>query len=763
MKARMNRVRLLAGGLAAITVMSSMPTMAVFAAEDPNAEVRVEITSEDATVYDVAAEDEIEIQGSGKQEMPETVEREDVAISIGVLDVKDVKDVPDVEIPVTTDEADATDAAENTADEAKTSDSEEANVETEDTDSNETTAEAGSEETADKQAEVAEVAEVTEDAAEDVKVADETADQEVKEEEEITVVKTMEMLVKGPKSNIPEDQRQSYLNITTYYSNGEIVRTIRTLDSKGNVIGEEYYRETNGTRQKLETGDMSEVLEYAEADRVAAAEQQLEQEILEELGQAQSIEELIEKANSMADKMKSGESYYGQAVAIYNNGKGLSEGEKQAINFFKGVMDKALSKAMDKLPGNEFYGKALKGFMMDMLGFPSAEENIADLVQTSAERLENKMDQYQGENNRRREIVSSLSNYGSRMDEFSDATSMIASTIKDLQKDVNDGKLTQTQMDIRVAAMVGKINDTKAGGDNIFSKMFNAATTMLSAAGKGPDTDIKNRNLFELFYEYEREESLFSGEAMDKASKAIQSRVNRYVNNCRIVMEALKAHKNVANLTQEQIDALDEDTRSTYTNIKSSAYDIEKYMKKTLRTITGDKTSDNEDENNGIVDRISQYYSKDRLIYIDVDKKEIKEIGLSDKLKTQNSEKFDYKNNEKKSPLTAAQIKKIVEKANSLNMTPLQYLEFVGFDVSELRKSNRNLFLETGSSHGVEGGSCGMGGWKYEYDYYKGYNMKKKNEGEQKNTYYSEEYGSSIWGVEKYTDRNDLLVYFQAK
>ena len=56
-----------------------------------------------------------------------------------------------------------------------------------------------------------------------------------------------------------------------------------------------------------------------------------------------------------------------------------------------------------------------------------------------------------------------------------------------------------------------------------------------------------------------------------------------------------------------------------------------------------------------------------------------------------------------------------------------------------------------------------MGGEHKDYKYYKGYDMKKKGEGEKEKNYWSEEVSSAQWGSDIYTDRNTLLVYFLGK
>lgn len=76
----------------------------------------------------------------------------------------------------------------------------------------------------------------------------------------------------------------------------------------------------------------------------------------------------------------------------------------------------------------------------------------------------------------------------------------------------------------------------------------------------GPKADANARNLFDLFYDYNKETSLFSG-AMDRGTPAIQKRVSQYAANCGVLAEALRAHEKVANFTEKDIAALDQNER----------------------------------------------------------------------------------------------------------------------------------------------------------------------------------------------------------
>ena len=426
----------------------------------------------------------------------------------------------------------------------------------------------------------------------------------------------------------------------------------------------------------------------------------------------------------------------------------------------KSAADKFIDDMIEKLPGSDYIGDNLKKVIMGTLGLADEEQDAAALLEKSTKELKDTMDEYHGKNERLRQTVSSIINFGNRLDKFTSAIKMVTDEIGNLSEDVKNGVISQTAMDVRVAALIGNMTEIRAGEENVFTLMESVAQTMRNKSGNGPDTDMKNRNLFDLFYDYYKEESAFSGEAMDKANKSIQLRLNRYLQNCRALLGVMGYQQKVADLSQDEIDALDEDTKEIYKNTVTGSYDIGRFVKSIMYTITGNKESEKAEEQAGILDRSKEYYSKNRTAFIDVNGQNISEIALSKNLTTLNSENFDLDTVRNASALNERQIKRIAEQAKKRGMTILQYLKSVGFDVSALEKSKRTVFLSTlQDSYDSPFDRRGRGDYFWMY---KGINMNKKGAGEETKTYYHYYKHTYIWEDDERDSYNDgLLVVFR--
>ena len=774
-----NKIRFLAGGLAAALLMSNMATNVVFA-EELEAPVAVEesapaVESTPAPAEESApAEENAPVVESTPAPAPEYAEPE-------VMTVPDPAPTPAEEVvPVQTDEPVQTPAEEVVPEQTGEPEAQEAAAAPAEV---EAAHAAAVEETVPAVAEE-ETAPVSEETVPDEvgtakagnfednlygegtahagnceeTVAAEADTQEV--EEEVTVVRSSEMNILGPKWNNGE-RTNTFKSIVTEYSNGEKVERYQTLDLEGNVVKEEIYRLTTGKRQLLETGDLNELRAYAQADRINE----------ENAKQTQALYEQYKEKYDSIDKFMEDFTKQGNAFdnADSNEAEGQTPGSEDAsedysVKYSKAIIKSAADKFIDdmieKLPGSDYVGDNLKKVIKGTLGIADEEEDAADLLEKSTRELKDTMDEYHGKNERLRQTVSSIVNFGNRLDKFTSAIKMVTDEIGKLSEDVKNGTISQTAMDVRVAALVGNLTEIRAGEENVFTLMESVAQTMRTGSGNGPDTDMKNRNLFDLFYDYYKEESAFSGEAMDKANKSIQLRLNRYLKDCRALLGVLGYQQKVADLSEEEINSLDEDTKEIYRNTVTGSYDIGRFVKSILYSITGNKESDNLEEQAGILDRSREYYSKKRNTFIDVNGQNISEIKLSDKLGTVNSENFDLDTLRNASALNERQIKRIAEQAKKNGMTVLQYLKKMGFDVSALEKSKRTVFLSTlQESYESPFDQRGRGDYFWRY---KGINMNKKGAGEESKSYYHYYKHTYIWESDEKDSYSDgLLVVFR--
>ena len=187
-------------------------------------------------------------------------------------------------------------------------------------------------------------------------------------------------------------------------------------------------------------------------------------------------------------------------------------------------------------------------------------------------------------------------------------------------------------------------------------------------------------------------------------------------------------------------------------------------MNDIIATFTGNKTSTNESARYGILDAAKDYYSKDRLIFIEKDGDKFNEIKLSPKVATIKSEDYfnlgvgreDY---DKKSGLEYEQIRKLQSHANKLGIPMCEYLERVGFDMSEIKATNRKAILST-LRYNSYGSFSSRGGSGHQDDYYYGCNMKEKGAGEVSHQVYhcTVPYFKLFFKTKKYTLNDGLIV-----
>lgn len=203
------------------------------------------------------------------------------------------------------------------------------------------------------------------------------------------------------------------------------------------------------------------------------------------------------------------------------------------------------------------------------------------------------------------------------MNNAKDSIKMIANN-----KDYND-----IQKLVRYASIIGGENDWIKADNVLLTQMKEAAQVLIG----GSQIDPKERSLFDLVYDSQKDECLFAGEAMQKSEKYIQQRMNRFLSTCNVYIECLKAHKMLANLTPEQIEGMDKETRSIYDRIKSSKASIDTLTEdliarimrgsKAEKDMTEEEKKDLKENGKGVFAVAADYYSKDKTVFIDTGNK----------------------------------------------------------------------------------------------------------------------------------------------
>lgn len=389
-----------------------------------------------------------------------------------------------------------------------------------------------------------------------------------------------------------------------------------------------------------------------------------------------------------------------------------------------------IGKTLGNVPYVKFVAEPVKKLILSMIGL--GKEHLVPQKTNAqlASDLSNKIDEAKNEIKRAIETVPSIKEYGVRLDAFTTSSTTMAQKVEDYK---NDKTLTENEKAVKIAALLGHSSTWEEGNSNILNQMHYAAQSMRSKSKNGPKADLHARNMFEVFYDYNKETSMFSGEAMDKSDNAIRLRIAEYAESCKVLAEVLRAHDKVASLTPEEAAALSASVKTTYNRIKCDKKDIRTQMNDIIATFTGKKTSSNQNARYGILDAAKAYYSKDRLIFIEKNGDKFNEIQLNPKVSKLKSEFYGHggENFKKESALNGDQIRKLQAHANSLGMTMCEYLEKMGFDMKDVKETNRLAILSTirDESTGYLSGRRGSGTLQ---DFYYGFDMKAKGATEQR-------------------------------
>lgn len=716
MKAK--KVRLLAGGLAAIIIMSNMAAMPVFAGEaNADQPVAVETVAEEAA----APEESGEVEDAG----------ENAAFDMAGED------------------AGAVVADENVADDAE----------------EESEADAVAEDSKAEAAEESEAGAVAEDSKVDAAVdidADDAAEEngvDAAAQDGDSAVTAEENVDEASSEEVSDRDEASDAALTESDEAGK-AEDEKARESEGGICKKDAEaadlleeKDAETVVGAAETG-AEEAAAKTEAERAISEAQKEAERIEKEVTSVQDILVLLMKQNT-ANLLPTTE---GVEVA-QNASKSSIDVDKTVKSILNQAYSKAIDTALGKIPFAGAVSGPLKGLVLKMLGVDGSDEPKP----TDPSSITNKkIDESREEIKRAIETVPTIGEYGTRLDNFTTSVTTIA---QKMEKYDQESSLTENERAIKIAALVGNASEWASEKDSIFNQMNFAAQTMRTKSHEGPKTDVKARNLYDVFYDYNKETSMFSGEAMNKADNAITLRTNEYVANCAVLVEVLKAHERVADMTDAEVAALSKGARDTYEKIKSDKMDIRMQIKEIFETFTGNKESSYEAVRYGILDAAGDYYNKDKTTLIEKEGEGFKETKLSADLYTIKSESFSEIAVKRHSALSEDQVKRIQAHVNSIGTDMCKYLESVGFNMERIKDSGRTPYLST-----LKGRASGISGAKGvsvpRKKYFSGINMTKNGaEEEEKRYHYYYKYKKYIFfgeTVEEETNRDDLLVVFQA-
>lgn len=719
-------VRLLAGGLAAVTLMSNMAVMPVFADEAHTV---------DAVATEAVADDSYDAEAA---ETVQESENDEPQVSTETEEETESQDAEETQSEADEQETEET-AGETEADEADDDDTEEAQDETAKADAAdaETSKDESGKQTVENQTDEDAAKETNDetastDAAEKSVEAESAQDTKSEKDADLISAEDADEPVLGaaaPAEGKDEDGENTKRMLATLFEG--FVRNGGELAGYDEHMIKEAKKEAD--RIEKEITSVEDVMS-----------------LIMNMDTTKTLPTICKDSlDAKANKTENAKEYK------------YHEAAEKTYQTVRNAYSKAIEKALGCVPYVKNVAGPLKDLVLKMIGLGAErltpQKSVADHIND----LSKQLDDVKHELKRTIETVPTIKEYGVRLDAFTSSATTMAQKIEDYK---NDNTLSDNEKAVKIAALLGHSSTWDAGNSNILNQMHYAAQSMRSKNKKGPKADLHARNLFEAIYDYNKETSMFSGETMDKANPAIQVRIAEYAENCKVLAEVLRAHDKVAGFTSEEAAALSDSVKDTYNRIKSDKKNVRTQMNDIIATFTGNKTSTNESARYGILDAAKDYYSKDRLIFIEKDGDKFNEIKLSPKVATIKSEDYfnlgvgreDY---DKKSGLEYEQIRKLQSHANKLGIPMCEYLERVGFDMSEIKATNRKAILST-LRYNSYGSFSSRGGSGHQDDYYYGCNMKEKGAGEVSHHVYhcTVPYFKLFFKTKKYTLNDGLIV-----
>ena len=196
---------------------------------------------------------------------------------------------------------------------------------------------------------------------------------------------------------------------------------------------------------------------------------------------------------------------------------------------------------------------------------------------------------------------------------------------------------------------------------------------------------------------------------MQKAEKYIQARLQRFTDSCNNVLQILNMQKQVCDLSEDEVNKLDEKTREYYKAIKTNKDAIQVRIDFITGIFTNPVKTDASNDlvksrTRGIFSTAKMYYHKAKTVYIG-NKNNKEGVWLRDNLcsfkgddyngyvkddyeyesSIDNKDVYDeVKKDLNKGKLTTEDIKKIAKQAKAMNMTIKDYLAYCGFNTQSM-------------------------------------------------------------------------------
>ena len=228
------------------------------------------------------------------------------------------------------------------------------------------------------------------------------------------------------------------------------------------------------------------------------------------------------------------------------------------------VKDVSVSTIFKVIESNTEYGKFFTpalGAVVDLVfgGQPDPTQQKLDEINGKIDKLFDRIDKLQSE------LANSFGNQlgiQSFYDSFVDFKSQVLTMRRKINEISTDKSLTMLDKIAKIGSLAGSYNEWNFNFENVFSKL-NELISKPSFTQDG--------NIFELTYNHFCGESMFSGEALDKAKPLCDSLMQVYIAGVTTVTECLSAQYYVSQLPKEYKDKVSSEYMS---HICQSADDI---------------------------------------------------------------------------------------------------------------------------------------------------------------------------------------------
>ena len=186
-------------------------------------------------------------------------------------------------------------------------------------------------------------------------------------------------------------------------------------------------------------------------------------------------------------------------------------------------------------------------------------QNIMDMRREINDRL-NELDNNMAHNTTT--ILNTIKNQsyvgglGTELDNMHTSATSIASQIDTLN---NDTSITNEERAVEIAALIGNNYEWTRSGSFVFNMK-----KIGNSLGGGTFSDMGNRDMYQVLYDYYLNSVMFSGEAYDAADPYVDRVMYEYFYAYTVMMKCFDSAKTVSQFTQEQIDSLSEKTREKY-------------------------------------------------------------------------------------------------------------------------------------------------------------------------------------------------------